>query len=151
MKKKATKKRKGPVRFTSDQLGDMAWDELLRWWTTRRVIDGIEVALSLSGPANATATFFSQAADVIERLEPSLPETKAFAARKLLALANGEWLEPGAPRMDRERFIARLGLRSVVLTEGGEVELYLDADGMFTDHSVIVRLDRDLRPRDAHL
>lgn len=64
---------------------------------------------------------------------------KKYASQELLKLAN-DWRED-EKEINEENFIERISMQSITIYENGAVEVMLDGDNMFTDHSIMIDID----------
>jgi hypothetical protein len=89
-------------------------------------------------------------------IEIDRDELLHFVCDRLLPLYNEVWRLPQlAEELDSESFRARLtlpeGSVECSLSTNDTAEIYVDADGLFTDHKIVVLVDRTGQLRHAHI
>ena len=66
---------------------------------------------------------------------------KRYTSQEMLDLAN-DWCEDEI-EITEEQFIQRIGVPGIVIHPDGKVEAWFESDGMFTDHAVVVEIDKN--------
>lgn len=136
-------------------LGTLAFDPLLGWWRTRSTVplggsDQVVLTLSVYGDPDLPAGRFDEAAGVLRRLDPRA--LRRSVAEYYLDLYNDTWCQDDDDEdLDHEGFCARIRPTSVDFDEEGGVEIYFDDGGLFLGHTIVMRLDAELRPADLKL
>lgn len=131
-------------------LGFLKYDEGLNWYSAD--LASIEIPrlyLSLDECPNV-ATFIEFASHRVVSLSTDIATARKTAVR-LLDLANGEWLPPGAPARDADSFMAELTVDSLTLYPNGSCEVIFRAADLFAGHGVLVSLEPDGQASDATL
>lgn len=78
---------------------------------------------------------------IYQQLEKWDADMKEYVANELLDLAN-DWLDD-ASEVTKEEFIQRIGNPDITIESDGAIHLLFDSDGIFTDHSVEVDIDKN--------
>jgi len=88
-------------------------------------------------------------------IEVDRDEIMRFVCDRLLPLYNDVWRQPFDEELDSESFCARLtlpeGSVESSLSPDGRAEVYVDAGELFTDHLIVVVVDRTGQLRHAHV
>lgn len=79
--------------------------------------------------------------EIIKDLTNWDSKLKKYVSQEMLDLAN-EWCEDEI-EITEEQFIQRIGVPGIVIRPDGEVEAWFESDGMFTDHAIVVEIDKN--------
>lgn len=131
------------------RLGELVYDDNLRWWTTSARLGGEPIRFRVTvAPGTETTAAFDAAASILDRLDHE--SLRAHAASRLLDLHNDSWRDDDdGPPIDAATFAARLEPESVSVDADGSVTVWFGDDNLFWGHIVHVDLDPKLRPVDA--
>jgi hypothetical protein len=142
-----------PLRLKDDMLGSLTFDRGLEWFNGRTKWRGRGVGLTL----------VTEGGDARDSLRHARRLFRAAAQRRwgglveraLLAEPYEWWRETwrleGDPALSEERFLARLKLRTVIVSPGGGVEFWFADGDLFGGHDVVVRGEIDGGVRDCDL
>lgn len=73
------------------------------------------------------------------------------AVEDLLDLKNGEWLEEGEPRLDAAGFRDRMTLKTIEVSDEGDMEFWFDDGDLFWGHMIQVSGSRSEGLTDADI
>jgi hypothetical protein len=122
--------------------GTLQLERAFDWVSTWRKIDGVSSELAIkirdADDAEGIAADVVKGRPVLVRTLKQLPSIRGAVARKLLGLYNGTWRE-GRPKLSRAAFLERISLSSIIVAPE-RVTIHFEADEMFTDHGIEVRL-----------
>lgn len=134
-------------RYVTSKLGRFELVREFNWFQCVRQKVGArhEITVDVAHPDEAAvvAKAIARAERLVLGVERSMPAIRRAITRELLGLYNGEW-RGSAKATSAAGFQRRLKLSWVGIGRG-RVTVHLDADGMFTDHVVEVRLSPQLK------
>lgn len=132
------------------ELGELVYDEKVRWWTGRVSFGGREdVRLTVDAPLDVDDSLFAGAARALAAVD--CEDLKSFAAARLYALYNRTWRSKDGPDVDEAGFRALLRPRTFSVQDDGAMSVTFDGGDLFAGHDVVVGLDALLRLRVAEI
>jgi hypothetical protein len=139
-------RRATPVVVTDPTLGTLTLIREHDCWKTRRRRRGSSYGVFIDrshqgDDRRRDARDIVRAGRVVRRIEEDLGAIRRAVVEAMLPLHNDTW-RGDAPRLSARRFAARLSISEMSVAPGGAATLWFEADGMFTDHAIEVRLGR---------
>lgn len=132
--KKRQKREQRPPDFTDEKLGEFWYDSFGKLSKDIKWCDD-EITLCIdSGNEEETKDSIKYALLHFQNPVKSDKSIRDHAANELLSLAN-DWNDDS---IDRDEFISRISLVQINVNYKGDYEFWLDSDGIFTDHSIMI-------------
>jgi hypothetical protein len=148
-----------PVVLAPEEFGEFTLDRRLNWFEGKARWKDKEIDITLPGP---TSLLLEDGFELPELEQPFQTLLKIWRAQKtwdrnckqravkeLLALKNENWLAEGEAPLYATEFAARMQLTSISVEGDGRIELWYDADDMFTDHAILIRATLEDGPTHA--
>lgn len=122
------------------------------WVKMPGIKDEIELIIDIGdGDEKKLAMLVEFTNTLLEWLVENDLVVKEYACKKMLKLKNKTWLEPKDKPLTDQQFIKRMKLTSINLCHDKTSTLFYDADEMFTDHAIIVEMNKNFKMTDANL
>ena len=127
-----------PVVIQTERFGPLVLDRSIGWFEGEAQWNGQSVRLTFleEGPVEkglkTAEIHWSDQRGWKQRVDD-------FAIQELLELKNDTWLDEGETPFTRERFLSRMELTSISLSDDGEFEFWHDDGDLFWGHSIQVR------------
>jgi hypothetical protein len=127
-----------PVVIHTERFGPLVLDRSIGWFEGEAQWNGQSVRLTfpVEGPLEeglkTTEILWSDQRGWKQRVDD-------FAVQELLELKNDTWLGEGETPFARERFLSRMELTSISLSDDGDFEFWHDDGDLFWGHSIQVR------------
>lgn len=121
-------------------LGTVTFDRTYEQWTGKR--NGFAFDLATKDVERGRKMLLA--------IEKQLPKLRDAIVKKMLPLYNDTWRED-APKLGPRAFRARLSIEAISVMRDGRATIFFDADEMFTDHAIEVRLSKTLSINEIHL
>lgn len=139
-----------PIILDDPELGRLELDRSLNIAAGHITWNGHPARLTLSCRDPGQPEAAANAAKTLRRAQPKWDHAaRAFAAARLLALKNDDWLEEDEEPLAPEAFTRRLTLNDMTIGDDGSWSLWFDDDDMFAGHAILVRGDLVTGPKSA--
>jgi uncharacterized protein (TIGR03067 family) len=136
-----TKQPSGKQPVEVPGVGRLTWDDNIDWWEGQvKAATGEVAALHLEVTQETPERIAQAAQEFVAWLKAHEPAARKFAAEELLDLLNDVWND-GKPLTARQ-FVKRLSLASAGRKKDNSASLYYGDGGMFRGHSIVVRVDK---------
>gem|GEM_PF-3589668 len=135
--------------YSDKVFGALVWESEYNWWSsTVEITPGRRVKIGVCGKRDNPAKVIGQAKILFLTIRGNERELREFAAIKLLDLSQ-EWNE--GPEITRSDFIKKISIEAVTFYEEGGAEVYYNDGELFAGHTIIVRVAKDGKLKDALL
>lgn len=126
--------------ISSARFGTLVFDPAYEWFEARATFAGQSIAINLSAPNAADAAPLLTNAEAMAADEAGWLVRLQECAAGMVDISN-EWNEDQddwTGPIDRDGFIARIALESIVLHEDDRFEAYFNDGNLFWGHSIVV-------------
>jgi hypothetical protein len=136
-----------PRFFRDDYFGKLKLDRSVNWLeaTRRRWLSKYRVCIERDGETYDAR----QAWEKVVAIEAQMPVLKEAIVRELFESYDTCWETLG--KLTPQRFLKKIKLKSVVIATNGSAGVWFADGGLFCDHEIEVRLDRDGKVRQIGL
>jgi len=131
-------------RLRDPVLGSLTWKNRYKHFEGRCTLGGepeVSVYLRDWGEQPVQVTL-RRARDIVDRWDEWIARVRPAIISELLPLHNDQWRTVGAA-LDASAFLARLSVCSLSIDDNNCVSIHFDADDMFMEHAVDVRISPD--------
>lgn len=134
----------GIPTLKDEQLGELEWDNNLRWYRGRLQIADLSFRLSLNPEEGTDVTHaLLRAKQVVGDFARYRAMAAEYAVSELLDLKNSTWLDDDERPITAEEFKARMRLESITVESDSSTTFWHDDGDLFYGHSIQVSIDAD--------
>lgn len=110
-----------------------------------------ELFIETAGNEKKAPMLIEYANQFLAWFEEDEEEIKRYAAKKMLKLKNKSWLEAKEKPATEKDFLKKMKIESISINSDKSAVLFFNADGLFTDHSIIIEVSKNRKLTDASL
>jgi hypothetical protein len=130
---------KTPFFVKDPFFGRMELNRSLNWLESKRRI-GLFSRYSVCVERNGETYDANRAREIVTSLEKRMPEIREVIRKDLYDLYSDHWESVGP--LSESQFLKRIKLESIVVEESGSAECWFEDGGLFSGHSIEVRISK---------
>jgi hypothetical protein len=137
-----SRKPSGTPPITHDLLGQLDWDDNLRWYEGKIQLGGRKVRLALTpDDVNDIDSVIERATAIVGNCGHYVRLVTEYAVEGLLDLKNDSWRDAGQSPVTDAVFMESMTLESITVYGDGRADFWHHDGGLFLGHSIQVSID----------